>query len=71
MHIPLPSFERLVLLLVLLFVAAVHLNLMPKALTAADVQPALKQLSEVINQLNARVKALEVPAPVVKEAEKK
>lgn len=70
MHITMPSFERTVLLLVLVFVAAVHVGLLPKALTISDVQPAMKQIGDVIGELDRRLKALEPAAPVKAEAKK-
>ena len=67
MHIPLPSFERTMLLIIFLFVATTYIGLMPRCLTKTDIDPVLVQVSQALKTLDTRITALEPPKTEVKK----
>lgn len=59
MELPTPSFERTVLLLVLIFCGATYARLLPLGVGKDEIGAAMTQISQIIQQLDARLKKLE------------
>lgn len=68
MNVPLPSLEKAVLLVILLVVVNLLFSVVPRPLYRSDMEPALKQIGDVINSFNQRLTAVE---PKAAEAPKK
>lgn len=67
MELPTPSFERTVLLLVLIFCGATYARLLPLGVGKDEVQIIMQQLNNAFQNYDARLKKLE---PEVEPAKK-
>lgn len=67
MELPTPSFDKTVLLLVLVFCAATYARLLPLGLGKDEAQAIVQQISNALQQMDARLKKLEPEVESVKK----